>query len=195
MPPSRGCTVLSVQEATLCKGAVKGAEKSAKIESNGVGHVASRSTEPNRVGLVLRACRRAGSFCVWFDLLANYNVRSPLHSDDTQARPSIALAADPPARPPQGAQRERRGRRQYDARVRATAAASYVDAGCLGRTKETATVRKQHVEVAVQVRRRDRTRDHAAAGQCDARREGAVARVEQHSAGTAIIPKQHVEVV
>ena len=61
--------------------------------------------------------------------------------------------------------------------------------------QRTATVRKQHVEVAVDVRRRDRTRDRAAAGQCDARREGAVARIEQHSAGTAIVPKQHVEVV
>jgi len=57
--------------------------------------------------------------------------------------------------------------------------------------QRTATVRKQHVEVAVDVRRRDRTRDRAAAGQCDARREGAVARVEQHSAWTAIVPKQH----
>ncbi len=79
-----------------------------------------RSTESNRVGLVLRACRRAGSFCVWCNLLVNYNVRSTVHSDDTQARPSIALAANPPARPPQGAQRERRGRRQCDARVRAS---------------------------------------------------------------------------
>jgi len=61
--------------------------------------------------------------------------------------------------------------------------------------QRTATVRKQHVEVAVQVRHRDRTRDHAAAGQYGARREGAVARVEQLSAGTAIVPKQHVEVV
>ena len=77
----------------------------------------------------------------------------------------------------------------------AHAAASYVDAGCLGRTKDCHTVLKQHVEVAVDVRRRDRARDRAATGQCDARREGAVARVEQHSAGTAIVPKQHVEVV
>ena len=71
-----------------------------------------------RVGLA--SLPRAGSFCVWFDLLVNYNVRSTVHSDDTQARPSIALAANPPARPPQGAQRERRGRRQCDARVRAS---------------------------------------------------------------------------
>ena len=34
----------------------------------------------------------------------------------------------------------------------------------------------------------------AAAGQLDTRREGAVARVEQHSVGTAKVPKQHVEV-
>ena len=99
---------------------VRGREK-CENGTNGWVHVASTSIEPNRVGLVLRACRRAGSFCVWFDLLANYNVRSTVHSDDTsQACPSIALAADPPARPPQGSQRERRLRRQCDARIRAS---------------------------------------------------------------------------
>ena len=81
--------------------------------TNGWVHVASRSIEPNRVGLVLRACCRAGSFCVWFDLLANYNARSTVHSDDTQACAHRLHWL----RPPQGAQRERRLRRQCDARV------------------------------------------------------------------------------
>jgi hypothetical protein len=45
-------------------------------------HVASRSIEPNRVGSRVGLAslpHRAGSF--WFDLLANYNVRSTVHSD------------------------------------------------------------------------------------------------------------------
>ena len=45
---------------------------------------------------------------------------STVHSDDTQALSSGAMPAGPPARPPQGAQRERQGRRQGYARVRAS---------------------------------------------------------------------------
>jgi len=60
----------------------------------------------------------------------------------------------------------------------------------------TAIVCKQHVDVAVgvQIRRHDRVRGRAAAGQLGARREAAAARVEKQSAGTVIVPKQHVEV-
>ena len=76
----------------------------------------------------------------------------------------------------------------------AHAAVSYVEAGCLGRTKDCYCSQAAR-RGRRQVRHRDRTRDHAAAGQYGARREGAVARVEQLSAGTAIVPKQHVEVV
>ena len=58
--------------------------------------------------------------------------------------------------------------------------------------QRTATIRKHvKVAVAVQVHRCDPARDRAAAGQCDARREGAVARVDQHSAGTAIAATRH----
>ena len=50
------------------------------------------------------------------------------------------------------------------------------------------------VAVAVHVRRRDRVRVRDAAGQLVARREGAVARVQQHSAGTAMVAEQYVKV-
>jgi hypothetical protein len=64
----------------------------------------------------------------------------------------------------------------------------------------TAIVCKQHVEVevVVNIRRRDRVRLRAAAGQLDARRKavgapGHDAGVEEDHAGTAINPNQHVE--
>ena len=104
------------------------------------------------------------------------------------------MPADPPARPPQGAQRERRGRRQGDASVRASCTRRR-----LVRRRRLPRANKGLPPFASSTSRSPSPSKSAAAIEpaialCGARREGAVARVEQHSAGTAIVPKQHVEV-